>query len=61
MCGKVFGEDMNKLIKCKDKFDCKILAKNPFSNKMEIHFYVFCTSMKYWVGRNGKGKNVVTP
>ena len=57
---KAFGEDISKLIKCRDKLDNKVLAKHPFSNKMEVHFDVFSSSMKYWVGSNGKSRNVIT-
>jgi hypothetical protein len=43
---KAFGEDISKLIKCRDKLDSKVLTKHPFSNKMEVHFDVFGSSMK---------------
>jgi hypothetical protein len=58
---KALGEDVSKLVKCRDKLDSKVLAKHPFSNKMEVHFNVFCSSMKDWVGSNGKSRNVITP
>jgi hypothetical protein len=61
MRGKTFGEDISKLIKGRDKLDREILAKHPFSNKMEVHFNVFGASMKHGIGSNGKSRNVITP
>jgi hypothetical protein len=52
MSRKTLSEDISKLINCGDEFDHEILAKNTFSDKVEINLNVFGSSMEDWVRGN---------
>ena len=49
MSRKTFGEDIGRLINCGDELDHEVLAKNTFSDKVEINLNMFGSSMEYWV------------
>jgi hypothetical protein len=41
MSRKTLGEDIGKLINCGDELDHEVLAKNTFSDKVEINLNMF--------------------
>ena len=58
---KAFGKNISQLVNSGDKFDLKIFAKDSFSDEVEVHFNMLCTSMKNRIRGNGEGRDIVTP
>ena len=49
------------MLNCGNKFDDNITTDNFLSNKIVVNLDVFGSSMKYRVGSQGKGGEIVTP